>query len=167
LRNLQVSFTHFIYFRIYHGCPLNCPCLQRSAPRAWPWTGSSLWYCTICPAHFSKVGTNIFIVGATSGIGEYTAKAFVHNTISPHVYIVGRNGEAAERIIKECKALNSDGEVEFIKADVTELKEVDRVCQEIKTKEKHINLLVQSQGNLNLRGRDGWSSLSFPIVDVY
>ena len=73
------------------------------------------------------------------------------------MYIVGRNQDAANRIIKECAALNKDGKVEFIKADVSELAEVDRVCKEIKEKEKHINLLVQTQGNLNLRGRDGLS----------
>ena len=96
-------------------------------------------------------------MGGTSGIGEYTAKAFVRNSVSPHVYIVGRNQDAAERIIKECEALNKDAKVEFIKADVSELAEVDRVCSEIVRREKRVNLLVQSQGNLNLRGRDGTS----------
>ena len=42
-----------------------------------------------------------------------------------------------------------------MKADVCELKEVDRVCEEIKGKEQRVNLLVQTQGNMNLRGRDG------------
>lgn len=77
------------------------------------------------------------------------------NTDSPHVYIVGRNASAAERIISECKALNADGRVEFLKGDVCELQEVDRICAEILKKETKLNLLVQSQGNLNLRGRDG------------
>ena len=45
--------------------------------------------------------------------------------------------------------------MEFIKADVTEIAEVDRVCAEIQKKEKKINLLFQTQGNLNMRGRDG------------
>jgi NADP-dependent 3-hydroxy acid dehydrogenase YdfG len=94
-------------------------------------------------------------VGATSGIGEYTAKAFVKNAISPRVYIVGRSQSSADRIIGECKELNKDSKVEFLKADVTELAEVDKVCKEIMAKEKQINILVQSQGNLNLRGRDG------------
>ncbi|TAQ88230.1 hypothetical protein B7494_g3465 [Chlorociboria aeruginascens] len=93
-------------------------------------------------------------VGATSGIGEATAKAFVQNTISPRVYIVGRSAPAAERIIKECEVLNKDGQVSFLKADVSELGEVDRVCELISKKESKINLLVQSQGNMNLRGRD-------------
>jgi NADP-dependent 3-hydroxy acid dehydrogenase YdfG len=69
--------------------------------------------------------------------------------------VVGRNESTAQRIIEECKALNKDGKVEFLKADVSELKEVDRVCKEIQSREKHINLIFQSQGNLNLRGRDG------------
>jgi len=79
----------------------------------------------------------------------------VKNSVSPRVYIVGRSQSAANRIIGECKELNKDSKVEFVKADVTELAEVDKVCKEIMSKEKHINLIVQSQGNLNLRGRDG------------
>ena len=51
--------------------------------------------------------------------------------------------------------MNKDGKVEFIKADVSELAEVDRACKEIQKKEKAVNLLVQTQGNANLRGRDG------------
>jgi hypothetical protein len=108
--------------------------------------------------HLARLSNNrITVVGATSGIGEYTAKAFVKNTNSPHVYIVGRNASAAERIINECKTLNPDGVVEFLKADVSELRDVDRICAEIKKKESRINLLMQTQGNLTLRGRDGSS----------
>lgn len=79
------------------------------------------------------------------------------HTVAPHVYIVGRNASEAERIIGECKTLNADGRVEFLKADVSELSEVDRICAEIKKKESELNLVVQTQGNLNLRGRDGSS----------
>jgi short-subunit dehydrogenase len=71
------------------------------------------------------------------------------------VYLVGRNAAAADQIIKECGELNKEGKVEFLKADVTELKEVDRVCKEIEKREKKINLLVQTQGNLTLDGRNG------------
>ncbi|TVY55484.1 Oxidoreductase andH, partial [Lachnellula suecica] len=99
-------------------------------------------------------GLVALFVGGTSGIGEFTLKAFVKHTISPKVYIIGRSAPAAERIIAECDAINKDGKVEFLKADVTELKEVDRVCREIEKKEKRINLLVQTQGNLTLDGRN-------------
>ncbi|TVY25261.1 Oxidoreductase [Lachnellula hyalina] len=98
-------------------------------------------------------GLVALFVGGTSGIGEFTLKAFVQNTISPKVYIVGRSAPAAERIIEECKAINKDGNVEFLQANVTELSEVDRVCKEIEKKESKINLIVQTQGNLTLAGR--------------
>ncbi len=87
-------------------------------------------------------------------MGEFTLKAFVANSLSPRVYMVGRSASAAEKIIEECKEINKDGIVHFLKADVSELGEVDRVCKEIITKEKKINLVVQTQGNLNLRGYD-------------
>jgi len=51
-----------------------------------------------------------------------------------------------------------------LKADVAEIGEVDRVCGEIRRKEEkdgkqgRINLLVMSQGNLNLKGWDENSS---------
>ncbi|CAG8961971.1 hypothetical protein HYFRA_00013751 [Hymenoscyphus fraxineus] len=98
-------------------------------------------------------GLVALFVGGTSGIGEFTLKAFVKNTVSPRVYLVGRSAPAAERIIKECEGLNKDGKVEFLRADVSELSEVDRVCKEIQKREKKINLLVQSQGNFSLAGR--------------
>ncbi|RDL35797.1 Uncharacterized protein BP5553_06409 [Venustampulla echinocandica] len=98
-------------------------------------------------------GLVALFVGGTSGIGEFTLKAFVQNTISPRVYLVGRSASAAERIIKECEGLNKDGKVEFLQADVTELAEVDRVCKEIGTREKTLNLLVQTQGNFTFAGR--------------
>ena len=81
----------------------------------------------------------------------------MQNTISPKVYIVGRSASAAERIIEECKAINKDGKIEFLQANVTELAEVDRVCKEIEKKESKINLIVQTQGNLTLAGRIGKS----------
>ncbi|KAL2060993.1 hypothetical protein VTL71DRAFT_9045 [Oculimacula yallundae] len=99
-------------------------------------------------------GLVALFVGGTSGVGEYTLKAFVKHTDSPRVYLVGRSETAADRIIKECEGLNKDGKVEFIKADVSELAEVDRACKAIQQKEKSINLIFQTPGNSNMRGRD-------------
>lgn len=38
---------------------------------------------------------------------------------------------------------------------MTELAEVDRVCKEIEKRERKVNLIVQTQGNLTLAGRIG------------
>lgn len=85
-------------------------------------------------------------VGATSGIGEVTLKKFAEYTRQPRVYIIGRSQNAANRIMAECKALNSDGKYTFIKADVSLIHGVDEVCQKIKLKEEYINLLFLSAG---------------------
>jgi len=67
-------------------------------------------------------------VGASSGIGEGTLKQFAKYARQPHVYFVGRSQEAGDRIAAECKALNPEGEITFIKADVSLIRVVDDVC---------------------------------------
>ncbi|MCJ1247102.1 hypothetical protein MMC30_004313 [Trapelia coarctata] len=93
-------------------------------------------------------------VGGTSGIGETTAREFVRHTLSPHVYLVGRNQTQAKSIISELEAINSDGKISFIQSDVSLLRNVDTVCRELKAKEPKINLLFMSAGILTLKGRD-------------
>ena len=85
-------------------------------------------------------------VGATSGIGEATLKQFAKHARQPRAYFVGRSQDAGDRIFAECKALNAKGEFIFIKADVSLIRIVDKVCEEIKAKEKAINILFLSAG---------------------
>jgi short-subunit dehydrogenase len=85
-------------------------------------------------------------VGATNGIGEATLIEFARNARQPHVYFVGRSQEAGDRIARECRQLNPDGEFTFIKADLSLMRNVDDVCREIRSKEKAINLLFLSCG---------------------
>jgi short-subunit dehydrogenase len=100
----------------------------------------------------------VLTVGGTSGIGETTAREFVRYTPSPKVYLVGRSQADADRIIAEFKQINSKSQVEFIKSDVSLLRNVDKVCDEIKAREKKINLLVLSCGILTTAGRTGMST---------
>ncbi|PVH81641.1 hypothetical protein DL98DRAFT_623718 [Cadophora sp. DSE1049] len=93
-------------------------------------------------------------VGGTSGIGEITLKKFAKYTRQPRAYIVGRSQSAAERIIAECRTLNPDGAYIFIKADVSLMKNVDKVCDEIKAKEKVVNLLFMSAGFPSIDGAE-------------
>jgi NADP-dependent 3-hydroxy acid dehydrogenase YdfG len=87
-------------------------------------------------------------VGATSGIGEATLKQFATHARQPRVYFVGRSQEAGDRITAECKALNSEGEYIFVKADVSLIRVVDDVCRDIKSKETAVNLLFLSTGTM-------------------
>lgn len=85
-------------------------------------------------------------VGATSGIGEAALKEFVKNAKKPKCYLVGRSEQAANRIIGECKSINSDAHVVFMQADVSLIREVDRLCEDIKGMEDTVNILFLSAG---------------------
>lgn len=98
-------------------------------------------------------------VGGTSGVGEYTVKTFAKYTVKPKVYIIGRSQEAADRIVNECKELNPGGAFEFIKADISLLKNVDDVCRQISSKETKINILFESQGSMGFA-----KSMSYPFL---
>ncbi|RMJ16437.1 hypothetical protein CDV36_003885 [Fusarium kuroshium] len=89
-------------------------------------------------------------VGGTSGIGEATVKAFAKYALKPRLYIVGRSQVAADRILAECKTLNPEGEFTFLKADVSLIKTVDEVCDDIKAREKTLNLVFLSCGVMDL-----------------
>ncbi|KAI0547939.1 putative short-chain dehydrogenases/reductase [Xylaria curta] len=102
-------------------------------------------------------------VGGTSGVGEYTMKTFARYARAPKVIIVGRSQEAADRILNECRQLNPDGHFEFIRADVSLLKNVDDVCRQIKQKVSVINILFESQGTMAFQSE---TSEGLPVVSA-
>ncbi|KAK3647788.1 hypothetical protein LTR56_000687 [Elasticomyces elasticus] len=85
-------------------------------------------------------------VGATSGIGEYSLRALVKHAVKPRIYFVGRSQDAATRIVADCREVNPEAELIFLKSDVSLIRNVDEVCREIAGKEKTINLICLSQG---------------------
>ena len=103
---------------------------------------------TALPKHLVAV-----FAGATSGIGEITLKTFVKYAVEPRIYLLARNPESAHRVIAECRQLNPQAQYEFIKVDLSSINATDRACQEVKSKEKVINLAMLSAGELSLDGR--------------
>ncbi|KAL6234365.1 hypothetical protein BDW75DRAFT_212543 [Aspergillus navahoensis] len=89
-------------------------------------------------------------VGATSGIGAATLKAFAKYTRLPRAYFVGRSRAAANATIAECRALNPRGEYIFIEADISLIRVVDDVCARITASEPALNILFFSQGIASL-----------------
>ncbi|PWY74135.1 short-chain dehydrogenases/reductase [Aspergillus eucalypticola CBS 122712] len=92
-------------------------------------------------------------VGGTSGIGLSTAREFTRYATAPHIYLIGRNEAQASEIISELRAVNQSATVDFIKSDVSLLKNVDTTCREIAQKESKVNLLFLSAGILTTQGR--------------
>lgn len=99
-------------------------------------------------------------VGGTSGIGASTLKQLAISTVSPKIYLIGRSQSAAAVQLAELESLNPTGTFTFIEAQVSLLKEVDRVCHEIRERERNIDLLWLSTGGLSFNGRQGTATRS-------
>ncbi|PVI01868.1 NAD(P)-binding protein, partial [Periconia macrospinosa] len=92
----------------------------------------------------------VVFAGATTGIGYYTIKKFVQYAIEPRIYFMARSPDSARRVIGECQAINPKAEMHLIKVDLSSVKETDKACDEIKSREKTINILINSAGELIL-----------------
>jgi NADP-dependent 3-hydroxy acid dehydrogenase YdfG len=93
--------------------------------------------------------------GATAGIGLGTLTAFAQNVNAPRAYIIGRSHEKAAHIIDKLKGINPGGSFIFIEGQVSLIHDVDRICEEIKKLETHIDILCMSPGYLSFAGQHG------------
>ncbi|KAL1984997.1 hypothetical protein VTN96DRAFT_8450 [Rasamsonia emersonii] len=100
-------------------------------------------------------GQVILVTGATSGIGETTLLQMAIHMNAPTVYLVGRNEGAGRRILEKVTQANPQATFHFIQADVSSLSAVDAVCDEIKRKEKKLDILFLSAGVLHFGARRG------------
>jgi len=98
-------------------------------------------------------GMKAVFIGATAGIGASTVKQFALHTNAPTVYLVGRSQTKAAPLLVELKSLNPQATFTFIEAEVSLLKAVDEVCDEILAKEQKLDLLWLSQGLLSFAGQ--------------
>jgi hypothetical protein len=95
--------------------------------------------------------------GATSGIGLGTLKQYAKYAQGGKAYVVGRSKSAAQPLLDELKESNPTGNFEFIESEISLIKNVDLVCEEIKSKEKKVDILFMSPGFLAYGGRIGLS----------
>ncbi|KAF2027969.1 hypothetical protein EK21DRAFT_70762 [Setomelanomma holmii] len=93
-------------------------------------------------------GSVAVFAGATTGIGEITLKTFVRYAVQPRIYLLARNPASAARVIAECRQINSRGEYDFVKVDLSLIKETDAACAYVTSKENLINIVVLSAGEI-------------------
>lgn len=120
------------------------------------------------------------VVGGTSGIGEFTLRALVSSHLAKGnglcIYIVGRNAEAAKKIISDCTAKCPEGQYRFIQAmDLSLLQNVDKVAGEIIQHQQQntsdssgprVDMLFMTQGGLYLTPRQGTLALLEDILTL-
>ncbi|KAL1841096.1 hypothetical protein VTJ49DRAFT_7427 [Mycothermus thermophilus] len=109
-------------------------------------------------------------VGGTRGVGESTMKGFARHVAQPRIYFVGRSERAAARVTADLAAINPRAECHFIRVDVSLLRNVDKVCWDIKRRERFVNLLFFATGVPTV-GKGQYSetaeSLYYPTAMAY
>lgn len=99
-------------------------------------------------------------VGGTAGIGEAVIEGLAavgKGRWPARIYVVGRQG-SAERVNRSLDRLRAESPgVEFVwtPGEVSLLAEVERICAELREKEKSLDLLWLSPGYAPMGGREG------------
>jgi NAD(P)-dependent dehydrogenase (short-subunit alcohol dehydrogenase family) len=111
-------------------------------------------------------GPVALFAGATAGLGEAILKAYARKHTNARIYFVGRNKDAAQQIEDDVRRewkenpqnAAEEGEVIFLKADLSLLRNSRMVLQEFLKREgsnAKLDFLCMSQGILTLKARLG------------
>lgn len=92
-------------------------------------------------------------VGGSSGIGRSALRQLALNAEAPTAYIVGRSESKAAPFLRELAQINPRGTFNFIEADVSLMRNVDKACESIAKREKALNLVFMTPGGLSVVGR--------------
>ncbi|OPJ61378.1 SDR family NAD(P)-dependent oxidoreductase [Clostridium chromiireducens] len=88
--------------------------------------------------------TTIVITGATSGLGQLAAMELVKRDVN--LVLTARNKERAESTKKMLVSINPKAKVDFFFGDLSLLKDVKRVGEEIKAVYPRIDILINNAG---------------------
>jgi NAD(P)-dependent dehydrogenase (short-subunit alcohol dehydrogenase family) len=93
-------------------------------------------------------GKICLVTGATSGLGEVTARELAG--MNANVILVSRNPKKCELTVQDIKATTHNPNVEFLAADLSSQKEVQRVAAEFKSRYQRLDVLVNNAGGVFL-----------------
>jgi dehydrogenase/reductase SDR family protein 12 len=101
-------------------------------------------------------GRTVVITGASSGIGE--AAAFALAELGARLMLVGRSQERLAAICRKLTEHTGRLEFDFIQGDLSEISEIRRICEQMKTKVNSVDVLIHNAGVLERnyhRSNDG------------
>ncbi len=97
----------------------------------------------------SMINKICVVTGATSGIGEVTAKTLALK--GAFVVIVGRNVKKCIATVNSIKLLTGSSLVDYVCTDLSDLKQVRNLAKELKKNYDHIDVLVNNAGAYFIR----------------
>lgn len=108
------------------------------------------------------------VTGATSGIGQAMTEIMARNLHGRiHIVMVARNQAAADTIISTLPK-HTDATYEFVKCDVSLMKNVHALAQDLSDRLRKINFLVHCAGVFGLDGRkETEEGIDFKLASRY
>ena len=101
------------------------------------------------------------VTGATNGIGRATAIGLAK--LGAKVVIVARNQSKAAEVVAEISKIPGAPKPEIVLADLTEMRQVCRACDEIRTRFDHVDVLINNAAAMF----DTYHESSEGIEDAY
>ncbi|KAF9552444.1 NAD(P)-binding protein [Agrocybe pediades] len=95
------------------------------------------------------------VTGGTAGIGQAMAQALArHLKGRVHIVIVGRNEKAAEATLASLPKTSQESTYEFVKCELTVMKNIHAMAAELKTRLTKVNFLVHCAAVVGFGGRE-------------
>lgn len=101
-------------------------------------------------------GKVCLVTGATSGIGEVTARVLAKRGAT--VIVVGRNAERGAATLERIRHANADASVELMLADLSSIEQIRKLADEFKRRYSRLDVLVNNAGaiqNKRMQSVDG------------
>lgn len=89
----------------------------------------------------------VLVTGATSGIGEVTARELVR--MGAHVVLHGRNPEKGAAAVARMKADTGSDAIEFLQADLGSLDAIAAAAEEFRARHGRLDVLVNNAGAMH------------------
>lgn len=105
-------------------------------------------------------GKVVIVTGASSGIGEATARQF--GRAGAKLILAARRVDKLEALAKEIAALNTDAETLVVQADLSKLEDIQALIKQTLDKFGRIDVLVNNAGF----GRLDWLENLDPVKDI-
>lgn len=90
------------------------------------------------------IGKTCLVTGATSGIGEATARELAG--LGAHVLVHGRDREKCERVVQAIRSATRNNSVEPILADFRSLADVRAMAEQVNSTVERLDVLVNNAG---------------------
>lgn len=97
-------------------------------------------------------GLVALFVGATSGIGLATLRVLAKSLPDSRLYVVGRSKERFASELSELERLSDSTEIIFIEAEISLIRNTNKIVACLSSRESKLDLLYMSPGNLAFGG---------------